>query len=528
MAKRKNKPQAADQRQALDAQQTSEVGWLHNDLQDHPVRGLTPQRLHQLLTAAETGDLTAQADLFSDMEERDGHIFSEIAKRKRAVLELDWLVKPPKNATPAEKKIAEQVHEWIDEIPDLEQMFMDALDAVGHGYSALEIHWQQLGQLWLPESLEHVLPRFFQTPLESPNEIRFRDGSMNGSELWDFGWLLHRHKAKSGYVARTGLHRVLAWPFLFKNYSVRDLAEFLEIYGLPLRLGKYPTGATPEEKSTLLRAVMSIGHNAAGIIPDGMKIDFTEAAKGTADPHLAMINWCEKTVSKVVLGSTLTSQADGASSTNALGKIHNEVRWELTKSDAKQLARSINDSLVSYMLRLNMPNLDPRRYPVFAFDLTETEDITAFSEALPKLVGIGMQIPTQWAHEKLGIPQPEDSSVAVLGRAVPAVAANSQKFNGFKLAALSQQVAASIYPDQAALDSALDALDAGQLNAEAEAIVQPYLAALSQASTPTEALGILADLQPNQSIEQLQRSMERLLFGAEIWGAINVRSELEQ
>ncbi len=34
--------------------------------------------------------------------------------------------------------------------------------------------------------------------------------------------------------------------------------EFLEIYGLPIRLGKYPSGATSDEKMTLLRAVMMI------------------------------------------------------------------------------------------------------------------------------------------------------------------------------------------------------------------------------------------------------------------------------
>ncbi|MCO7025451.1 DUF935 family protein, partial [Vibrio paracholerae] len=95
----------------------------------------------------------------------------------------------------------------------------------------------------------------------------------------------------SGYLSRRGLVRVLAWPFLFKNYSVRDLAEFLEIYGLPIRLGKYPEGATEKEKATLLRAVMSIGHNAGGIIPKGMDIDFQNAADGQSDPFMAMISW---------------------------------------------------------------------------------------------------------------------------------------------------------------------------------------------------------------------------------------------
>ncbi len=44
--------------------------------------------------------------------------------------------------------------------------------------------------------------------------------------------------------------------------------EFLEIYGLPIRIGKYPPGATQEEKMTLQRAIMLIVvENAGGTIP---------------------------------------------------------------------------------------------------------------------------------------------------------------------------------------------------------------------------------------------------------------------
>ncbi|WP_413769374.1 DUF935 family protein, partial [Vibrio vulnificus] len=83
--------------------------------------------------------------------------------------------------------------------------------------------------------------------------------------------------------------------------------------------GKYPEGATEKEKATLLRAVMSIGHNAGGIIPKGMDIEFQNAADGQSDPFMAMMTWCEKSQSKAILGGTLTSQADGKTSTNALG-----------------------------------------------------------------------------------------------------------------------------------------------------------------------------------------------------------------
>ena len=61
---------------------------------------------------------------------------------------------------------------------------------------------------------------------------------------------------------------MLAWPWLFKNFAVRDLAEFLEIYGLPLRLGTYnPNTSDDKARATLLRAVIGIGHDAAAIVP---------------------------------------------------------------------------------------------------------------------------------------------------------------------------------------------------------------------------------------------------------------------
>ncbi|MDW5298478.1 DUF935 family protein, partial [Acinetobacter baumannii] len=94
------------------------------------------------------------------------------------------------------------------------------------------------------------------------NCLRLNDGSPDGAEFWDFGWFNHLHQAKTGYISRSGLYRVLAFPFVFKNYAVRDVMEFLEIYGMPIRIGKYPSGATKEEKMTLQRAVMLIGRNA--------------------------------------------------------------------------------------------------------------------------------------------------------------------------------------------------------------------------------------------------------------------------
>ena len=372
---------------------------------EHPAIGLTPLKVHALLTQAEAGNMNAMLALFEDMEERDLHLLAEMSKRKRTVAKLDWSIKAPKNADANEQKYTEVISELMGIIENFEDIITDSLDAIGKGFSCHELHWVREGNVWLINDMQwHVPQRFTIDPFNQRELLLAGNGLGDDEPLWENAWLVHTHKAKSGYLLRGGLHRALVWSYVFKNYSVRDLAEFLEIYGLPLRLGTYPAGATDGEKLTLLRAVMEIGHRAAGIIPQGMMIDFKEAAKGSSDPFMDMIKWCEMSQSKAILGGTLTSQADGKSSTNALGKVHDETRLEIRDSDAKQLASSISRDVIGALMRINYPNVSPRRYPKFVFDLAETEDIGVYSEALPKLVSIGMQIPAPWAHKRLGIP----------------------------------------------------------------------------------------------------------------------------
>lgn len=399
----------------------AKLAHLHKHFAEHPSRGLTPSKLAGILRRAEEGDLIAQCELAEDMEEKDGHLFAELQKRRLCLQGVDWQIKPPRNATPAEVKDTEMLQEHIEDMTFLDDLIFDMSDAILKGFSNNEIKWQQEENLWLPVSTDFKDPSWFTLHPDNRDEMRLRDNSVYGAELQTFGWVKHVHKTKSGYLSRNGLARVLAWPYLFKNYGVRDIAEFLEIYGLPLRLGKYPTGASDTEKNTLLRAVMSIGHNAGGVIPKGMDIEFQEAAKGSHQPFEFVVSLMEKTMSKAILGGTLTSQADGKSSTNALGNVHNEVRQELRDSDLKQIAFTLTTDVIFPMYFLNGKSYrKPSRCPKFEFDITEAEDIHSFSTALPPLVDVGLKIPTQWVQDKLQIPMPEKGE-EVLARSQPTV-----------------------------------------------------------------------------------------------------------
>ena len=274
--------------------QTAHLTALQRELQAHPTRGLTPSKLARILDSAEAGDMTAQFELFEDMEEKDGHIASELNKRRRACL-LEWEVVPPqKSPSSAELKAAAQLDELLQEVPDFEDVLFDVTDAIGKGFVCLEIEWHRVERYWLPKTITHRPQSWFELHRGYRQELRLRTYAMQdgvpGEALRPFGWITHVHKAKSGYLERSAMFRQLVWPYLFKNYSVGDLAEFLEIYGIPLRVGKYPTSASEVEKLTLLRALATIGHNAAGIIPEGMLMEFHDAATGDPKAFELMMN----------------------------------------------------------------------------------------------------------------------------------------------------------------------------------------------------------------------------------------------
>lgn len=513
-------------------------------LSDHPSNRITPSKLKSILEDAENGDITAQHELFMDIEEQDSAIGANIQTRKRAILTLDWRIAEPRNATPAEEKLQTEIDELFYQYPNFENLLMDMMDAVGHGFSALEIEWKLESGKYIPYNFIPRPQSWFKLDKNDNLLLKTPTNTM-GEPLRQFGWVVHSHKSRSVQLARMGLFRTLAWLYMFKHYSVRDFAEFLELYGMPIRIGKYGAGATNEEKRTLLRALAQIGHNAAGIMPDSMTIELHNAANtgaGSANnPFLQMVDWCEKSIARLILGQTLTSGADGKSSTNALGNVHNEVRRDLLVSDAKQVAQTITQQIILPYLQINVdPNIALHRVPYFEFDTKKYDDLSTFADAIPKLVGIGVQIPEKWTRDKLGIPEAQEGEVVL--KAVQNDFNPDLKTPG-KSTALSAHVVGcqcagclgkgtrvalsagnNGETEQDLLDSLLDhGMTQLDFNQQLDPMVQKAVAVLSACNSFEEASDKLAELYPDLTSDAHERYLTSALFLADLLGASNAK-----
>lgn len=378
---------------------------------EYPSSGLTPVRLAEIFKEADAGDVMRQMELFEEMEEKDPHLFSQLQTRKNAVTGLDYEIIPFDTDDERDKEIAEFVTEQINGLENFEDIQMDLLDAIGKGFAVSEIMWgYDEGRVVIEDIRPRYQKRFFWNAIDDSFRVRTAEHP-EGIELPENKFILHRYKARSGHPSRAGVLRVVAWMYLFKNYDLKDWVSFAEVFGLPLRLGKYQPGASEDDKRALMQALIQIGADAAGIIPDGTSIEFITTEKtSSTDLYERLARYCDEQISKAILGQTLTSDSGGGS--YAQSKTHNEVRHDLTVADCKALASTLRRYLIRPLVLYNFG--EDKRIPYLRYDCEEAGDLKETAEIIGTLIEkTGLKVPTSYLYKKFSIPKPEaDEEVA--------------------------------------------------------------------------------------------------------------------
>ncbi|MBU1564234.1 MAG: DUF935 domain-containing protein [Proteobacteria bacterium] len=365
--------------------------------------GLTPYRLASLLQGAAAGDAGDYLALAEEMEERDLHYRCEIGKRRLAVASLPVIVEA---ASDDDKDVS-----LANEIRDLVKragfrgLLKDLLDALGKGYSVSEIMWQR-GAKWQPVSYAWRDPRFFTFDRESRQQIRLLDAAnmIEGIELAPYKFIVHLPHLKSGLPIRGGLARVVAWSYLCKNYTLKDWMAFAEVFGMPLRLGRYQSGALKEDIQVLKMAVANLGSDAAAVIPESMKIEFIEGGKGTGGDTLFMrlADFLDTQVSRGILGQSATTQ--GTPGKLGGDEAQSEVRSDIRDDDAAQISETLNRDLVRPYIDLNFGPQE--NYPELILRAVKNEDLTVLANAIKELVPLGLRVEQSVVRDKFGWPDP--------------------------------------------------------------------------------------------------------------------------
>lgn len=387
----------------LERQAVASLGSVRQIQTGHPADGLTPVRLAAILREAETGDATAYLEMAEQMEEKDLHYAAVLGVRKRAIRALELHVEPGDDSAAA-GELAEMTRDVLGSTA-IRTSLIDMMDAIGKGFSVCEILWQREGRDLVIADLDWVDPRWFEFDRENGRHLFLRDNA-GPQQLRPDSFVIHMAKAKSGLPIRGGLARLGAWAYMFKNFTVKDWAIFCEAYGHPLRLGKYDTAATPEDRQTLLRAVRQIGVDMAAIIPKTMEVEIVGAtATGAEKLYEGKSRWWDEQISKGVLGQVATT--DAIAGGHAVGKIHENVRDDIRDADAEQLAATLQRDVAGALRRVRFPDNIHVPLPHVRFEPPEVLDPKLLLQLL-KDRPRGLRIATADVYRAFNLRKPED------------------------------------------------------------------------------------------------------------------------
>ncbi|MBU1193973.1 MAG: DUF935 domain-containing protein [Proteobacteria bacterium] len=380
---------------------------LTDAFRDYVADGLTPHRLAAVLKEADAGNLSRQAELFDQLEEKDAHVTGETSKRKNVILDADFVLAPASDDA-RDVKVMEDVAQMMSDITDWPDILVSLQDSVGKGFASLEQQWDVSEGQAKVEKFDFIEQKRFlfvdKSGVMSKVPRLVTDNDPMGIDIPAWKIMMHRYGGKSGNVVRSGIYRICAWWYLFKNYAIKDWVIFCEVYGMPLRLGKYDTGASKDDKDALEIAVRTLGSDAAGIISKATEIELITSNSGSvsADLYENLARFGNKEMSKAILGSTLTADSDGKGS-YALGTVHNDVRIDLINADCRAIAATVRNQFIRPYVGFNYGWDTPVPKYEGSFKADDAKD---HADILDKFAD-RMDIPVSHVRKKYSIPEPQ-------------------------------------------------------------------------------------------------------------------------
>lgn len=371
--------------------------------------GLTPQKLASILKKADDGDFQDLISLASEIERKDSHTGAQLRVRKLALAGLPWVVEAASDST-LDVQIADEL-QALARSHSFSTLVFDLLDGVFKPFSACEIVWS-FGEKWIPTAFIWRDQRHFKIDPEDGRTLLLKTPEVAAGEpLEPWKWIVHTPRMFSGPLVANGLVRPCSVMYSLKTLGMSAWLGYMEIFGIPWRIGRFPSGTSEEDRDTLAEAVQALGLDGAALLPESMSIDIQNAIGSGAGSqlHERLADWADRQVSKAILGQTLTADTGGGS--YAQGSVHNEIRRTILLADAVDLAATLQRDLIEPYVRINYG--DQVALPVLRCQTSEPEDRAAFVAALTPLVDRGLQVEQSVVLDRMGLPIPAPSAAVL-------------------------------------------------------------------------------------------------------------------
>lgn len=280
-------------------------------------------------------------DLYSDIE-LDGHLTGIINKRIDTVLNKEFSFK-------RKNEKDEDVQNLI-ESNEFRNMIRNILYSKMQGIVAFEfIPGQKFCFKVIPR--KHIKP---EKKVITINQSDYEGTPYEGlSNVWVIG-----EERDLGVLLQCCFYA------LIKKGNFADWAQFSEIFGQPVRVGKYDAN-DDGTRIQLKKALTETGGSLAIMIPKQAEFDIIDGKTSNANGELQerLKNACNNEMSIVVLGNTETTGNDNGGS-NAKAKEQRKDQLEITKSDLVFVRNLLNSEKFLNILASYGYKVDGGRFEV--------------------------------------------------------------------------------------------------------------------------------------------------------------------
>lgn len=337
------------------------------------------------LKAAENVDFPCWSKLYDIYEDilTDGHLSAVIQKRKSSILN-----------TPIEFKRNGKVDEEIGvqlRSPWFRSFLSDAADTIQWGTSTFQFF--RNGE-WLGYDL---IPRKHVNPVK--RIILRRQTDITGDSFDDYADLVTIGNPRDlGVLAKAALY------VIYKRNATADWAQFIELYGHPLKEGIYD-GWDDEARTKMTDDLYNMGGSPVILHPKGTEIKIHDAGSKSAssDLYKSFVQFCNDELSKLELGNTLTTET-GDKGTQALGTVHQSVEDKIERADRQMILDVLNYELTDVFTNLGMNTAGGE----FSFVVPQNKDLSARVQIDMQLKNMGLPISDDYLYETYGIEKPKN------------------------------------------------------------------------------------------------------------------------
>lgn len=381
---------------------------------------LTVDKVQSIFRAAENGNTTDLFALYRDILLAHSHLQGRFADRKRAVLGDTVSVQP------FDKKLAEDVaakdalwpithHEdWLPACNHL-------LDASLWPVAVVEKVYRPSGKPGLSYELARLVPVPHDLLDFQEGQLKIKETNLQGQPTGqvhapdEHRYIIHRGHLLTSPDHWGGPMRSLVFWFLLGTMDREWWARFLDRYGAPFVVGRYDKA--DDDSRSVLQQAFSLATKLGGlVVTRETEVDIKQAA--TSDSGSAYEKFhdiCNREISKLIIGQTLSSDAQGTGLGSGVADTQEGVRQDIRQFDAVLLGKTLTTQLAAQFLRINGL---AGAAPIFIWGAVSPAKMRAMADVLGSLKTAGLRVADEGIEmlsERFGMPLEREEHAAPAG-----------------------------------------------------------------------------------------------------------------